>query len=85
MAHIETLKADNEQLAVQLLKVKAQADRANAELTAMARPRDNANSATPDAPPASKPASLLSNACRLPWRPCVGGAVLLLVGILPTN
>jgi hypothetical protein len=37
MAHVETLKADNEQLAAQLLKVKAQADRANAVLTAVAR------------------------------------------------
>jgi hypothetical protein len=37
MAHIEALKADGEQLEAQLLKVKAQAGRANAELTAVAR------------------------------------------------
>jgi multidrug efflux pump subunit AcrA (membrane-fusion protein) len=37
MAHIETLKADNEQLEARLLDAEAQADRAIAELTAVAR------------------------------------------------
>jgi hypothetical protein len=37
MAHIETLKADNEQLAAQLLYAEAQADRAIAGLTAEVR------------------------------------------------
>lgn len=37
MAHIETLKAGNEQLEARLLDAEAQADRAIAELSAMAR------------------------------------------------
>ena len=37
MAHIETLKADNEQLAAQLLDAEVQADRAIAELNTVVR------------------------------------------------
>jgi hypothetical protein len=37
MAHIETLKVNNEQLEARLLDAEAQADRAIAELTGVAR------------------------------------------------